>query len=98
MRLTEEHRAIRDTMTRFVETEVNPHADAWEEAGIWPAHEILGKLGCLGLLGINKPEEFGGQNMPYILGTAVGEMFSVVVLLGRGSTPRRSLPSRARRR
>ncbi len=65
MRLTEEHRAIRDTMTRFVETEVNPHADAWEEAGIWPAHEILGKLGCLGLLGINKPEEFGGQGLDY---------------------------------
>mgnify|MGYP001947982313 CR=1 FL=1 len=26
--------------------------------------------------GLDMPEEFGGQNMPYVLGTAVGEMFS----------------------
>ena len=26
--------------------------------------------------GIDMPEEYGGQNMPYVLGTAVGEMFS----------------------
>ena len=65
MRLTEEHHAIRETMTRFVETEVNPHADEWEEAGIWPAHEVRGKLGRLGLLGINKAEEFGGQGLDY---------------------------------
>ncbi|WP_299375787.1 acyl-CoA dehydrogenase C-terminal domain-containing protein [uncultured Tateyamaria sp.] len=26
--------------------------------------------------GLDMPEEFGGQNMPYVIGTAVGEMFS----------------------
>ncbi len=29
-----------------------------------------------GWTGLDMPEEFGGQNMPYVLGTAVGEMFS----------------------
>ena len=29
-----------------------------------------------GWTGLDMPEEFGGQNMPYIVGTAVGEMFS----------------------
>jgi alkylation response protein AidB-like acyl-CoA dehydrogenase len=30
-----------------------------------------------GWTGLDMPEEYGGQNMPYVLGTAVGEMFSV---------------------
>ena len=29
-----------------------------------------------GWTGLDMPEQYGGQNMPYILGTAVGEMFS----------------------
>ncbi|GAA6199248.1 acyl-CoA dehydrogenase C-terminal domain-containing protein [Aquicoccus sp. SU-CL01552] len=29
-----------------------------------------------GWTGLDMPEEFGGQNMPYVIGTAVGEMFS----------------------
>ena len=29
-----------------------------------------------GWTGLDMPEEYGGQNMPYVLGTAVGEMFS----------------------
>ncbi|MGB1388999.1 MAG: acyl-CoA dehydrogenase C-terminal domain-containing protein [Paracoccaceae bacterium] len=29
-----------------------------------------------GWTGLDMPEEFGGQNMPYVMGTAVGEMFS----------------------
>jgi citronellyl-CoA dehydrogenase len=65
MQLTDEHRAIDETMRRFVEQEVNPRAEDWEAAGAWPAHEILGKLGKLGLLGINKPEAYGGQGLDY---------------------------------
>ncbi|MGE0046165.1 MAG: acyl-CoA dehydrogenase family protein [Hyphomonadaceae bacterium] len=65
MRLTADHEAIRETMRRFVEAEINPRADEWEAAGIWPAHEILGKLGKLGLLGINKPAAYGGQDLDY---------------------------------
>lgn len=29
-----------------------------------------------GWTGLDMPEEYGGQNMPYVIGTAVGEMFS----------------------
>ncbi|KIC43948.1 acyl-CoA dehydrogenase [Ruegeria sp. ANG-S4] len=29
-----------------------------------------------GWTGLDMPEEYGGQNMPYVMGTAVGEMFS----------------------
>ena len=39
--------AFRDTIRNFVSTEVMPHADKWDEAGIvpWELHEKLGALG-----------------------------------------------------
>lgn len=55
MQFTEEHEAISRTVKRFIEQEVNPHVDEWEEAGIFPAHEVFGKLGALGMLGLSKP-------------------------------------------
>ncbi len=65
MRLTEQHEAIRDTTIKFVNTEINPHVDEWERAEIFPAREIFKKMGALGLLGINKPEENGGLGLDY---------------------------------
>jgi citronellyl-CoA dehydrogenase len=65
MQLTEEHEQIRETVRKFVETEINPHVDEWEKAEIFPAHEVFKKLGDLGLLGISKPEEFGGMGLDY---------------------------------
>lgn len=65
MRFTDQHRAIRETTARFIDTEINPHADQWEREGIFPAHALFRKLGKLGLLGIAKPEEFGGMGLDY---------------------------------
>jgi citronellyl-CoA dehydrogenase len=65
MRFTEEHDAIRATTAKVVAAEINPYIDQWEREGIWPAHEVLGKLGKLGLLGINKPVEYGGMGLDY---------------------------------
>jgi citronellyl-CoA dehydrogenase len=65
MRFSDEHRAIRETTARFIDTEINPHAEEWEAAGIFPAHELFRKLGDLGLLGIAKPVEFGGLGLDY---------------------------------
>ena len=58
---TEEHQMFRKAVRAFVENEINPHADEWEAAGTWPAHDILKKMGELGFLGLNYPEEYGGQ-------------------------------------
>ncbi|MCB1462795.1 MAG: acyl-CoA dehydrogenase family protein, partial [Nitratireductor sp.] len=52
MLFTAEHEELRRTVARFVETEINPYADAWEEAEEFPSHELFKKLGDLGLLGI----------------------------------------------
>ncbi|MCT4657405.1 MAG: acyl-CoA dehydrogenase family protein [Cohaesibacter sp.] len=57
-----EHRLLRDQVRRFVEEEVKPHADAWEEAGLVP-REVLLKMGELGLFGIRYPAQFGGSEM-----------------------------------
>ena len=65
MLFTDEHKELRRTVARFVDEEINPHVDAWEEAGIFPAHELFKKMGDLGLLGISKPEEYGGLGLDY---------------------------------
>ncbi len=56
---TEERRAFRETIARFVDTEVKPHIDAWDEAGRvpWEIHE---KIGALGVFGFGIDEKYGG--------------------------------------
>ena len=65
MILTHEHQELRRSLRRFVETEIDPFADAWEEAEIFPAHELFKKAGAAGFLGICKPVEFGGLGLDY---------------------------------
>jgi citronellyl-CoA dehydrogenase len=65
MRFTDEHLQLRRTVRDFVEQEINPHLDGWEAAGAFPAKELFKKAGKLGLLGINKPEQYGGQGLDY---------------------------------
>ena len=65
MILTREHRELYDNVKKFVIEEINPHVTEWEKAGIWPAREVLKKMGTLGYLGINKPEDCGGMGLDY---------------------------------
>ena len=65
MLYTDTHRELMRSVTKFVETEIDPHAEEWEEAGILPAHELFKKMGQQGLLGIHKPEKYGGQGLDY---------------------------------
>jgi len=65
MQLTPEHDGIRRNVTRLIEAEINPRVDAWEQAGMFPAHEVFKKLGDLGYLGINKPIRYGGMGLDY---------------------------------
>ena len=73
LQLTDEHRQLAATVKRFMETEVNPHVDAWEDAELFPAREIFGKAGSLGLLGVTKPEKYGGLGLDYSYGAVVSE-------------------------
>jgi citronellyl-CoA dehydrogenase len=73
MQFTHEHEELKRTVERFVENELNPFVDEWEEAGIFPAHEVFGKLGSLGLLGLTKPEAYGGAGLDYSYSVVMAE-------------------------
>jgi citronellyl-CoA dehydrogenase len=73
MRFTEEHDQLRRTVRDFVDKEINPHIDEWERAGAFPAHELFKKAGALSLLGINKPEAYGGLGLDYSYQAAATE-------------------------
>ncbi|MBR9842187.1 MAG: acyl-CoA dehydrogenase [Rhodobacteraceae bacterium] len=70
---TPQHKDLRATVSRFVETEINPYCAEWEAAGIMPLHEIFAKLGALGLLGISRPETCGGLALDYSFETIFAE-------------------------
>jgi citronellyl-CoA dehydrogenase len=62
---SEQHRELMRSVAKFCETEINPHVEEWEKAGIFPAHEVFKKMGNQGFLGIHKPEKFGGLGLDY---------------------------------
>jgi citronellyl-CoA dehydrogenase len=65
MQFTHEHEELRRNLKRFIENEINPHVDEWEEAEIFPAHELFRKMGALGFLGLTKPAEYGGSGLDW---------------------------------
>lgn len=69
---TEEHQMIREQVRKFVEKEVVPNGEAWEEAGQVP-REVLKTLGEMGLLGIRIPEEYGGSGLNVLASIAMTE-------------------------
>jgi citronellyl-CoA dehydrogenase len=73
MQWTHEHQSLYDTTKKFVEEQINPHLDAWEREGLWPAREVLRGMGELGLLGIAKPESVGGLGLDYSYQLAFAE-------------------------
>ncbi|NWH07379.1 MAG: acyl-CoA dehydrogenase family protein [Alphaproteobacteria bacterium] len=73
MQLSEQHKELKRSLIRFIEAEINPHVDAWEEAGRFPAHELFKKMGNQGFLGINKPEKFGGLGLDYSFAAVFAE-------------------------
>ena len=73
MKLTAEHEQIRDTLKRFIDAEINPYVDEWEEKEIFPAHQVFKGLGELGLLGVTKPVEYGGMGLDWSYGAVVAE-------------------------
>ena len=73
MQYTHEHLEIQKTLKRFIDAEINPHVDEWEAAEIFPAHEVFKQLGKLGLLGLTKPEEYGGAGLDYSYAVAMAE-------------------------
>lgn len=66
------HRMIRETTRRFVQKEILPFIDEWEEQGTFP-RELYRKAGDAGLLGIGFPEELGGAGPDPFMAVAFTE-------------------------
>ena len=75
---SEQHRELMRSVEKFCETEINPHVEEWEAAGIFPAHDIFKKMGEQGFLGIHKPEKFGGLGLDYSYELAFCEALGAV--------------------
>ncbi len=56
---TEDHEAWRTQLRKFIDAEIMPYADEWDEAGQIP-DDLWPKAAAVGLLGIGYPEQYGG--------------------------------------
>ena len=56
---TEDRKSFREIVTKFLESEIWPHVDEWDEAGEYP-HEINEKVCELGVFGFGIDEKYGG--------------------------------------
>jgi citronellyl-CoA dehydrogenase len=72
MYFDETHETFRQTVKRFIDHEVNPHIDEWEETTV-PLHDLFKKMGDLGLLGIRYDPKYGGQGLDYWFETVMLE-------------------------
>jgi citronellyl-CoA dehydrogenase len=61
---TEEHAMLRETVKQFCLKEIAPHAEEWDEAGIFP-RDIFKKAGDLGLFGIRIDPRWGGSGLDW---------------------------------
>ena len=100
MQLTHEHEELKRNLKRFIDDEINPHVDEWEAAEMFPAHEVFGKLGELGYLGLTKPEAYGGSGLDYsysvIMAEALGHISCGALPMAIGVQTDMATPALAR--
>jgi alkylation response protein AidB-like acyl-CoA dehydrogenase len=60
--LSDEHKMIRDTARDFAQKEIVPVAPEFDESGEFP-HNTIKKMGEMGFMGIEVPEQYGGAGM-----------------------------------
>lgn len=68
----EDHRHLRASARRFIQSEIAPHFDRWENDGI-VARSFWDKAGGAGLLCPTVPEEFGGVGGDFRMNAVVAE-------------------------
>lgn len=79
----EEHDMFRENVRKFVQKEIIPNAEKWEEEEFFP-DEIFHKLGKLGYLGAHFPEEYGGGGGDYLYSLILGEELAKGGMAGLG--------------
>ena len=65
MQFTEEHQQLRRTVRDFVEKEINPHVDEWEEAAPSPRTRCSRSRASSGCSASTSPRAYGGMGLDY---------------------------------
>jgi alkylation response protein AidB-like acyl-CoA dehydrogenase len=68
---TDEHEQLRESIHNFVVKELAPHAEEWEETTF--PDSVFRRMGELGFLGLDKPEQYGGQGGDYYSALVLAE-------------------------
>ncbi|MBK5230036.1 MAG: acyl-CoA dehydrogenase family protein [Thermoleophilia bacterium] len=71
---TEEHEQLRETIEKFCDKELAPHAEEWEKTTF--PDSVFTRMGELGFLGLTMPEEYGGQGGDYFTSVVRAEAMS----------------------
>jgi alkylation response protein AidB-like acyl-CoA dehydrogenase len=71
---TDEHEQLRESISNFAIKELAPHAEEWEETTF--PDSVFRRMGELGFLGLDKPEQYGGQGGDYFSALVLGEAIS----------------------
>ena len=78
-----EHDMFRDQVRRFIDAEVLPYHDHWDEEGV-VSREVWEKAGAAGMLCPTVPEEYGGAGADYLFSVVVMEEMARVGASGPG--------------
>ena len=73
MKFTEEHEQLRLSLRKFIDREINPYVDQWEEAEHFPIHDLFHKLGDNGFFGVTRPKEYGGMGLDFSYSLVMAE-------------------------
>ncbi len=73
--MTEEHRMLQQAAREFAQKEIAPRAAEYDESGAFPIDNVR-KMGALGFMGIEVPEEYGGVGMDALAYALVMEEIS----------------------
>src|SRR5205807_8077309 len=82
MYFTDAHEELRLHIRKFLEKEVQPHLEEWEEKTF--PDSIFQRLGELGFLGLRYPPEYGGQGGDYVSAVVLSEELARVGSGGLG--------------
>ena len=79
--ISHDHELLRDQVARFIATEVEPHAEAWEREGKVP-REVLRKMGEAGFFGLMYESEYGGAEADALTNLVFAEALSQSTFAG----------------
>jgi alkylation response protein AidB-like acyl-CoA dehydrogenase len=71
---TDEHEQLRESIRNFALKELAPHSMEWEETTF--PNSVFPRMGELGFLGLDKPEQYGGQGGDYYTALVLAEEMS----------------------